>query len=275
MTPTTMNRILKVMVGLAHFIVWCGINEYFPNVVWGQTVPSTSGEASRSSASKVESTFLSQHLEQVKVQMKSLEHRLPPLTAEVQKMINQLQALKIEERPTRPPDKAKQIKYRPPMQRLAQKDPGPLIVCENNRLTVFDVASVPDGIEIDVARRLAERKIAEHLIDLPDEHFGFKVKLTSNSVKQLTLSHELYRKTGEEHRGESVAMIAENDSELRQRMKRFNPRISFVQFAVYSDSHDAFRAARALIWDMEFEVNWRPLAPGEAIRIGPGLGITQ
>ena len=220
---------------------------------------------------------LDQRLAALSDKLKSLEDRLPPLADEVQKMIDELHRLKVGKAPRTPPAAVKKVVYRPPLQRVTRKKPSALIVCENNRLTVFDMSSLQKHAPklSDLRKQLAEEKSFEHSIDLSGEHFGLRLTFDFKESNGFELScQELFRKDGSPNRGETIAEISRNNSELRQRMGKLDPRATFVQFAVYSDSHEAFRAARSLVWQMGFEVQWRPQGPGEAIRFTGGGAAT-
>jgi hypothetical protein len=65
--------------------------------------------------------------------------------------------------------------------------------------------------------------------------------------------------------GDSVASLAQKNSEFSKVLAKFNPQKDYLAFIVRPDSFEAFRQARQLAWQQGFNVGWEPQNPDDPI----------
>jgi hypothetical protein len=81
---------------------------------------------------------------------------------------------------------------------------------------------------------------------------------------------ELIPKAGRQ--GESLEDFLRGTSSSRKRLGQLKPEDNIVQFMVYPDSYDTFRAAREVIYDLKFSTNWIPRTSVQPLVLSGGTG---
>jgi hypothetical protein len=135
----------------------------------------------------------------------------------------------------KPKGKTKKVPFRPPIEKTTDKLSGGVVICENNRATVYDLNASDEG----------------------SQHFARQ-------------GNQLVRKPGPEHAGETVEEVRRSDSRVAREISSFNSAKTYLQFAVFPDSYEVFRAAREAAWQGRFDVRWIPLPAGQPLEMGGG-----
>ncbi len=168
-----------------------------------------------------------------------------------------------------------------PNPREAPKDARPLlVVCRDGRVAAFN----PDDL------RESARKRAQYLLAMLQKKAGPKgdidcQKFVEQFNKASTVSSEGYRaRLAVENfnlvliyeprgtAGETAKQVLNANSELRRVMKRLDPAKFYVRFLVWSDSFDAYVAARNVCDELNVLAGWEPYNADYQWKIG--LGIT-
>jgi hypothetical protein len=209
-----------------------------------ETVPGTLPAARRQ--------LLVKNLAQVESALQAVEDGNPSileLKNQVQELIDAVHALRVdqpkeEKKEEKPAGTARKVMFRPPLMRPNNRPTRWVVVCQDRRVTSYDLGTKhPES-----------------------EHF---------ELKQNGLAMELVRKPGQRHAGETETEFLTSGSKFRRQLQQYGPQDTNVQFAVYPDSFEVFRAARKLVWDRKFEANWIPQLPGVNVGVGYGAGSNQ
>jgi len=90
------------------------------------------------------------------------------------------------------------------------------------------------------------------------------------NVQSLGFAAIITRKSGA--KGDRKDAVGDRDSLFMKAVRRMKKAGHFGNFVVRPDGFDVFRAARKLLWDRGFDVNWAPLGEKEKIIAGGGGG---
>lgn len=214
--------------------------------------------------------FLRSQLRTVEQEISDLDGSLEQLRGEVDELLERVESAQppqpaADPEPKEPEDR-KQVYYRPPKLQETTKSPDLIIICENGRVSVADLVA----INAEAKRRGA---ISASTVIVPSSgDFDYKIDVLNLGVF-ISATEELVRK--ERRLGESVDAALRPDSEYRRALQRTDAENAYLQFAVYPDSHETFRAAREAAWDADFDLNWLPMSTGETIGVGSGLSEVQ
>lgn len=202
--------------------------------------------------------------------------------AEVLRELNELEDLLAHPPAKDEPNKSaaegvQKVWFRPPLARRTPKQPIG-VVCENGRFSLLDFPALNDRLA-NLLPKLSTPRAGQRVpFSLNDSDFRFelvteeaRVTVQGKQVSRLRQYVEAVRKAG--HPGQTWEELSHSDSWFQQALARANPDQSFVSFAVWPDSFEAFRRARAVAWERQFEVGWEPQEAGQALRLGAGPGI--
>lgn len=169
-----------------------------------------------------------------------------------------------------------------PNPRDAPKEAKPLLViCRDGRVAAFD----PDDLRESARKRaqfllspLQKKAGADGAIDCQKfvEQFnkasavnseGYRARLAVENFHLLLI----YEPRGTA--GETAKQVMNAGSELRRVLKRLDPQKFYVRFLVWSDSFDAYVAARAVCDELNVLAGWEPYNADYQWKIGLGIAV--
>ena len=73
--------------------------------------------------------------------------------------------------------------------------------------------------------------------------------------------------------GESGDRAGKRDSRFQRVLDAHSPGRWCLVFAVWPDSFEVYRSARAIAWEAGYDVGWHPIESGKLVRVQPGLSL--
>jgi hypothetical protein len=169
-----------------------------------------------------------------------------------------------------------------PNPREAPKDAKPLLViCRDERVAAFD----PDALRESAKKRaqflltpLQKKAGPDGAIDCQKfvDQFN-KASSVSSEGYRARLAVEnfnlvlIYEPRGTA--GETAKQVVNAGSELRRVLKRLDPQKFYIRFLVWSDSFDAYVAARAVCDELNVLAGWEPYNADFQWKIGLGIAV--
>ncbi|MGQ4648828.1 hypothetical protein [Lyngbya aestuarii] len=95
-------------------------------------------------------------------------------------------------------------------------------------------------------------------------------RATTGHYKVFFNSSGLVFQAKENAPGESIKELTENTSDFRSILETLNPETDYLAFLVRPDSFSAFRQARGIAWQENFDVGWEPMLTDTVIVFGSG-----
>lgn len=199
--------------------------------------------------------------------------RLPALKRDLEELtrrVEQLQASRAG--PSDPPPG--RIEFRPPLFRKSDKATNLAVVCRNRRIYLIDLAEYRralTGLMRDIGAGNVPREGATYTVAGGDFDFQvLDIEVVGNRVRYSPVQ---VLKAG--RLGETVRAALEPRSTFLSRLSKLDPDKDRLQFTVFPDSYEEFRAVRQEAWDRKFEMNWRPRQIDDRIVFLPGEGGIQ
>lgn len=215
----------------------------------------------------------------------AIRSRLPLLQSDVAKLEEKLKGieptkLKAEEveeldrnpaeraRPTRPggpmaqPAKKEDERatWRLPIAKESDRKTKLFVVCRYQKLYYFDLQALFDAIDKDDGRT-ADRNGTYFL-----QSGDYDAKFYPGYLEAVLRSGRT---------GETAEHALGPDSNLLKRFAKLPPDENIIQFSVYPDSYDLFRAIRKATYEREYEVAWNPKSADQPIRLVSGKATGQ
>jgi hypothetical protein len=169
-----------------------------------------------------------------------------------------------------------------PNPREAPKEAKPLLViCRDGRVAAFD----PEDLRESARKRaqflltpLQKKAGPDGAIDCQKfvEQFN-KASAVSSDGYRARLAVEnfnlvlIYEPRGTA--GETAKQVVNANSDLRRVLRRLDPQKFYVRFLVWSDSFDAYVAARAVCDDLNLLAGWEPYNADYQWKIGLGIAV--
>jgi hypothetical protein len=220
--------------------------------------------------------------EELRNQNATAAKKVSDLSTEVTQLEEELQRLKgqLDATPAVavPPPKTVPL----PNPREAPKDAKPVqVICRDGRTAVFD----PDELQASAKKRVAYllrpmqvkagpngeidcQKLVDQFHKSGNVTSGpYRARLSVENF-QLMLTYEL-RGTS----GETAAQVVARNSDLRRLLRRVDPQKYYVQFLVWSDSFDAYVAARSVCDELNLAAGWIPLNADHQWKTGLGIAV--
>lgn len=208
-------------------------------------------------------------------QIVSLRQRIPEAERQLDELIREAEAVSIPDPQSETEEETeedpREVPFRPPMLRTVQKGTPLAIVCTNNRAAILDLERY---LEMEAQLMSNSSRLRSFLnggggkLDAGD--FEIQWVIVEERSTGWVVSKELVPKPN--RRGESADIAVTESSNLQQRLRQLDAEESVIQFAVYPDSYDVFRAVRAVLWDRKFDINWVPYRHDKTIRISGTQG---
>jgi hypothetical protein len=240
-----------------------------------ETPPRSQG-GNENADGEVPLTPLANRAESLRSQLRSAERdiaeidgNLEQLTQEVDELLQRVESVQPPASEPEPapdaPDDPTRVYYRPPKLQDTKKDPDLVIICENGRVSIADLVSINAAVE--------RTEITGSTVIVPEDgDFDLDLDVIDLGI-QLFFIQKLVRKQG--HLGEPLDAAIRPGSEFQTALARNDANTDYLQFAVYPDSHETFRAIREIVWEKKFDLNWAPISTGEQIGLGGGPGMVQ
>lgn len=199
-------------------------------------------------------------------QIRTFEVRIAEQQQRIDELLAKLQAVEPPKpKPQDPPKEKepKQVEFRAPLESLTQKE-GIAFVCQGSRISYVDFKSINETL-----KRNPQFLKQGGTVSVPGGDFDLQI-----GGGPFDPQLELIRKAG--RLGETLEQALRAGSVFTNIIQGANANQHHVEFAVYPDSFEIFRAARKLTWDLKLEVGWGPMKSGEAIRLGQGgVGVVN
>lgn len=201
-------------------------------------------------------------ISQIEQALVPLEQQLTDLLANIDGKLDQVRAFKIpnrEQQESEPPEteEPKKVKFRPPLLQSDTRLPV-FFICRENR--VFYMGGNEDFVEqIDKLEKSGPFEIvgSDCTFHLDREIPIFmKVAVERKADAEGTPTEDLLRR-----RGEFMDLLTRADNSEER-----------LSFFVYPDGYDAFRAARDIAWEEDFNLIWSPQGAGSQLELGVGAG---
>lgn len=219
---------------------------------------------------------LRQQVAAVDRSLTAVSTRVPPLERELDRLAREIESVDLAEpEPEKPPEPQatpapRKVRFRPPLLRTVQLDTPLALVCKNGRVAILDMEAEGAAFEAmtkDQARIDAFLRAGGDTFPAGD----FDVRITVIVLGQsVIISEQLVWKTDKP--GEPGDEAVRPGSRLTSRLRSLDAAKSAIQFAVYPDSFEEFRAVRSLLWERGFAVNWFPIEHGKDVPLGSGGG---
>lgn len=208
-------------------------------------------------------------------QIQILARRLPELQRTVDELIEELASAEAPIAEPKPKEETqsqpKQVAFRPPLVQLSAKR-GIFFVCEDRRLSFCDIPTA--------ARLIAQRRrsglprpkpggTSKLMVTVPNGDYDVVAEIFTRG-KTVYLQQRMVRKRG--RRGQTIDEVLRPGSLCRRTIQRADPKTMRIDFTVFPDSFELFRAVRQLAWDAGFDVGWDPWTTGKPLRFGAGAG---
>jgi hypothetical protein len=196
-------------------------------------------------------------------QIAVLQQRMPELERQLDKLAERAGAVQLrnKEEETEPSVKAppREVAFGTPIALKAKKKTPILLVCEEGRVSIADFEMVKRELDRTLTTAASKQRFVESkggTFDADD----FEVRVALIILGPIAIpQQQAIRKRG--RAGESLEEVRLSSSRLRQRLGRLRTQAhdSVIQFAVYPDSYDVFRAVRQMAWEKAVEVciTWR------------------
>ena len=200
--------------------------------------------------------------------IKKLEGRLPKVRKQVEELTEIVQSIQPPEsnKPPRADEVEREVKYRPPMERLVDKKCIDFI-CEEGRVSFIDFQAVNE-----CARGLTGQGRINVDHELPNSDFKIVGYVEKKGKRIEDAKLTVVRLSGRQ--GEPWEEIQRGNSRFQAVISsRRKPKDYYVDFSVWPDSHEIFRQVRSMAWRAGFDVQWTPMKSGERMELSPGTGI--
>jgi hypothetical protein len=200
-----------------------------------------------------------------------LGQRIPELRERVERLTDAVQSIQAPDAKEPDADEAppRKVQYRPPMERMVQKDPINFH-CEERRISVLDFKAVDKFVE-----GLKGRGKIQVNEELPGSDFrleGYVQLKADGKVGDMELA--VMRRP--DCPGETYEQIQRPGSRFQKAITSgVKPDSHVVKFSVWPDSYETFRKARALAWKAGYDVGWNPMEPGEKTKLVRGAVAGQ
>ncbi|QDU61470.1 hypothetical protein Pan216_23300 [Planctomycetes bacterium Pan216] len=202
--------------------------------------------------------------------------------AKLEKQINERQSklaslkARLAKTPARGPDPEGKIVNLPDPRPAPKGASSVTFVCQGNRLMPLDSSKLrEDTIElIGKAQRslMKNNKIdCDKLVELfdrravTDTFFRVKMKIVGG-LPYMVFEHR-------ENRGDPLDNISKSTSVFQRRLRKIDPRKQYLRFLVWSDSYEAYLAAREVAAEKGFAAGWVPYEEGAEYREGLGSKV--
>ena len=233
-----------------------------------------------SPATRQHAQLLAENIVAAEREVELLANNITALDREIARLIDELSSPPpAEENEAEAPSGAKELKYRPPLARRTNLEPL-LFVCLEGRVIYPDFEAVtrhrsksePTAEFRDQLRKAAWDAAPSELdVEVPEGNFNLRYLYHFNDAGGLELDNLLaVPKPG--CVGELPEQLRSDTSEFMTELRKAVPASTVIQFIVFHDSFEAFREARAIAWELGFDVGWFPFAAGSDLVLGGGGG---
>jgi hypothetical protein len=197
-------------------------------------------------------------------ELAALKTRLAKSREELRQLAQETRFVRPSPDPKSEPRAVQKAKYRPPREEFEIRRRPLLLICEEDAVSFLDVSGFEQRVR---SGALAEKKDS-FTIDQPESDFRiFCVTEGSPSSKKFTFTLQPIRKPGRP--GESWQEARKPGSRFRKLLALHDRDEYYLSFQVRPDSYGVFRSVRALGWDENFDVGWKPLEAGQPLVFGP------
>jgi hypothetical protein len=217
----------------------------------------------------------------IQTSLARLEPRIAKARSELEQLTRQVSAWDTNpEKPARSPEEAgtMKVEFRLPLAEASAKHTKYGLACRGHRIITFKFSPIAIAIAKDVDYQLARTEVFKGtgrrtgkiaVAGGPVSHVNYALERKGDLVRR-----ELRLVFRTDAAGEDVAAINRPHSRFQQALADCDPAEIVLLFAVYGDSHDVFRAARALAWKRGFEIGWAPIDQDALVPIGAGAVTT-
>jgi hypothetical protein len=239
--------------------------------------PAPAGVAADQGAAAVQS--LEGNLATTRQASEALTQRLTQLEIRLTDLLAQVAKATVPEPPPEPPptkQRPRQVAFRPPFEKLAADKTTIGFVCESGKIAILDYTEINDAFQ-----KIRERALREDVnrekqvvidVEMPESDFHVVGGWWRPASDEL---HVPVRRKPGNHLGESPEEIESENSRFQRFLSSHSRNKHVLEFIVYPDSFEAFRAARALGWKLKYGLNWDLMESAKQIELGRGVGSTQ
>lgn len=223
---------------------------------------------------------LQAQMEQVQQSAKALNGQLDSLRTEADELFK-----KVDQLQPPPPEKSlpensakaqpREVKFRPPFERADDKEQI-IFWVQDQRLTFLEG---PASLEKDILGLAGKKTGKIRVSQLGFTNNAFVINGTAviekgeKGMVSVDMNHpdsmlDMVRRP--DAPADGLADLPGETSAYFKKLKSLDPKTHSVQFMVYPDSFEAYRAARARAWEQGFDVGWQPMTPGKAFSVATG-----
>lgn len=212
-------------------------------------------------------------LTQVDEETNALTKKMETLRSEADQLfdrVDQLQPPAEQQPEASRKDAPRDVKFRPPFERLTTKDEISIWV-EGKQAS----SNVPPGPTIMRDLKAAAEKLPQGTSPYEKSYDGFVFSCTILKDPSLVRAKDFTLVRAPNAQCETVEAAANAESLFQQALTQARPETHFVNFIVAADSFEAFRTLRELAYARGYEVNWLPRKAGQPFQFGFGAGKVQ
>jgi len=216
---------------------------------------------------------IEERIETADKELKEVASKVDQLQEKIQELSRRVAAYEAPASapPVAPKDRApREQRYRPPMERLINKENSITLVFEDQGVLLVDFPAVsrachPHDNNLHNAELHMSGTTSAKSGDF-DVAYEYEKRGRSIRLKALWLQRK------PNARGETIAEVSELRSPVRRALRRGDPDDTIVTCVVYPDSYDLFLKVRAAAWAEGYELGWMPFPPGKKLILSEGSG---
>jgi hypothetical protein len=217
-------------------------------------------------------------LEAIGGQITELERKMPVVETAIDQLTERLGSLQMRQSDEKVPEaasgKPQLVGFRPPILHTVTGNlEFPIvIVCQNRSVKIVDLEQKSEALKaiVNDSSKLEAFRQAKGGT-LPAGDFDMQITINSLFVEQQLVERENVK-------GETMETARQPSSRVQQRLRKIEPGKAILQFAVYPDSFDLFRALRSSVWEQNHgSIKWILMQHGEKLNFSAagsgGVGV--